>query len=401
MEHRHYIFPEEIIQNTAEYHFQRHNSASKIIYQIILVSLTVAIFAMFFVKVDVNVRSAGIFRSMQERNEIKPLVAGRIDSVFIRENGHVRAGQILLTIKRESLEGQSDLLDLQQEDLGAQLADLEKLINAYKRNDWSKKLDLQSGVYTQQYSLFMQRIVEAKSRYSLARKNFERYQYLYQNQAVSALEYDEVKLGLDNVKNELGLIGETQGSRWQTELSNLKMQSRELSSKDEQFSNEKGFYTLRAAVSGSVQQLKGIQSGSLVSANERLGEISPDSGLIAEMYVLPKDIGLLRIGTKARFQIDTYNYNQWGMVDGKVISISNDIFMENGQQPFFKVRCLLDKHELQLKNGYVGKIKKGMTLQARFFVTRRTLFQLLYDKADDWLNPNLMNKEAETKNASL
>jgi multidrug resistance efflux pump len=401
MEHRHYIFPEEIIQNTAEYHFQRHNSASKIIYQVILVSLTVAILAMFFVKVDVNVRSAGIFRSMQERNEIKPLVAGRIDSVFIRENGHVQAGQILLTIKRESLEGQSDLLDLQQEDLGAQLADLEKLINAYKRNDWSKKLDLQSGVYTQQYSLFMQRIVEAKSRYSLARKNFERYQYLYQNQAVSALEYDEVKLGLDNVKNELGLIGETQGSRWQTELSNLKMQSRELSSKDEQFSNEKGFYTLRAAVSGSVQQLKGIQSGSLVSANELLGEISPDSGLIAEMYVLPKDIGLLRIGTKARFQIDTYNYNQWGMVDGKVISISNDIFMENGQQPFFKVRCLLDKHELQLKNGYVGKIKKGMTLQARFFVTRRTLFQLLYDKADDWLNPNLMNKEAETKNASL
>jgi len=30
-----------------------------------------------------------------------------------------------------------------------------------------------------------------------------------------------------------------------------------------------------------------------------------------------------------------------------------------------------------------------MTLRALFFVTRRTLFQLLYDKADDWLNPNV------------
>lgn len=111
--------------------------------------------------------------------------------------------------------------------------------------------------------------------------------------------------------------------------------------------------------------------------------------MIAETYVLPRDIGLLRVGTKARFQVDAYNYNQWGMVSGSVLSISNDIFMENGKQPYFKVRCLLDQHQLKLKNGYVGKIKKGMTLQARFFVTRRTLFQLLYDKADDWLNPNV------------
>ena len=129
-----------------------------------------------------------------------------------------------------------------------------------------------------------------------------------------------------------------------------------------------------------------------------LGEISPDSGLIAETYVAPKDIGLLKIGTKARFQIDAYNYNEWGMATGKITSISSDIFMQNGAQPFFKVRCLLDKNSLNLKNGYVGKIKKGMTLQARFFVTRRTLFQLLYDKADDWLNPNVI---PENKAATL
>jgi HlyD family secretion protein len=67
--------------------------------------------------------------------------------------------------------------------------------------------------------------------------------------------------------------------------------------------------------------------------------------------------------------------------------------MDNGKQPYFKVRCSLDQHELSLKNGYVGKIRKGMTLQARFFVTRRTLFQLLYDKADDWLNPNVTTNQ--------
>jgi len=39
-----------------------------------------------------------------------------------------------------------------------------------------------------------------------------------------------------------------------------------------------------------------------------------------------------------------------------------------------------------------------MTLQARFLVTERTLFQLLYDKADDWLNPNLIATEETPQN---
>jgi HlyD family secretion protein len=39
------------------------------------------------------------------------------------------------------------------------------------------------------------------------------------------------------------------------------------------------------------------------------------------------------------------------------------------------------------RNGVKGNLKKGMTFQARFILTKRSLFQLLYDKADDWMNP--------------
>lgn len=398
MDQEHYIFPQEFIENTAEFHFHSHNSGTKIIYQAILLLLIVFFLGLFFIKVDVNVKSTGLLRSVEERNDIKPLVAGRIDSVFVTENKHVKAGQVLLTIKRESLEGKNDLVQLQQKDIRAQIEDLDRLINAYKKNDWSKKLQLQSGIYHQQYTFYQQRIAEARSRYASAKINYDRYLYLFNRNAISAAEFDEVKLKLMNIQNEISLIGEDQGSKWQTELNGLKIQTRQLHSEDEQYTEQKEFYTLKAAVTGSVQQLKGIQPGSLISANELLGEISPDSKMIAETYVLPKDIGLLRVGTKAKFQIDAYNYNQWGMVSGKVISISSDIFTDGGKQPYFKVRCQLDHYQLKLKNGYVGRIKKGMTLQARFFVTRRTLFQLLYDQADDWLNPNETAASAEGGN---
>jgi HlyD family secretion protein len=53
---------------------------------------------------------------------------------------------------------------------------------------------------------------------------------------------------------------------------------------------------------------------------------------------------------------------------------------------------MLDNPILRLKSGQEGEIKKGMTFNARFVIARRSLFQLLYDKVDDWLNP-LVQKE--------
>ncbi|WP_234461911.1 hypothetical protein [Pedobacter segetis] len=70
------------------------------------------------------------------------------------------------------------------------------------------------------------------------------------------------------------------------------------------------------------------------------------------------------------------------------MDISDDILMAD-KQPVFKVKCSLDQGFLKLKNGYKGKLKKGMTFNARFMVTERSLYQLLYDKVDDWVNPNL------------
>jgi HlyD family secretion protein len=61
--------------------------------------------------------------------------------------------------------------------------------------------------------------------------------------------------------------------------------------------------------------------------------------------------------------------------------------------PFFKVRCSLEQKSLLLKNGYKGYLKKGMTLTGRFMLIRRSLFQLLYDKTDSWLNPKMSTYE--------
>jgi HlyD family secretion protein len=114
--------------------------------------------------------------------------------------------------------------------------------------------------------------------------------------------------------------------------------------------------------------------------------ISPENSLIAEVIVPAKHIGMLFIGMPVKIQMDAFDYNQWGMVSGRITGISDDYHLVNNA-PVFKVKCTLDTPFLRLKNGTTGLIKKGMTLNARFIIASRTLFQLLYQKSDDWLNP--------------
>ncbi|TWR24196.1 HlyD family efflux transporter periplasmic adaptor subunit [Mucilaginibacter achroorhodeus] len=381
------IFPAEFMSNTAEFHFQKYNPKSNILYRMVLGFVLVAFAAIFFVKVNINVKSLGTIKSTTERTDLKALVSGRIDSMNLKENMRVTKGQILVKLTAAAINEQQQSAVTQQGEYTAQLADLEVLTNMAQKNNWSKKPQLASSLYGQQFALLLQKARDAKATLELASKNNNRYDYLFRNKAISAAEYDAVHLQYQNALSALQLIYDDQASIWQADLNNLKSKLRSLASEGKYIEQEKDLYTLRAPVSGTLQNLKGVQTGSVIAGNEVIAEISPDNGMIAEVYVLPKDVGLIRPDNKVNFQVDAFNYNQWGLLTGKVITVSNDIFTDSKQQPYFKVRCLLDKTELKLKNGYAGHIKKGMTLQANFFVTRRTLFQLLYDKTSDWLNP--------------
>lgn len=386
------LFPAEIVEFTAEYHFNKHNPRTLIVYQLSLLLVVAAFVSLFLVKVDVSVKGAGVLRSVQEDHVIKAIVSGRIEEVLVGENQRVEAGQVLAKIRTDILDQEKDLLLSQRSDLSSQLGDLHKLTRLLRQRDVKQRPMLSSAMYSQQFTLFWQRVSKLQNQLDLAEKNFERYSQLYHNRVISAAEYDEASYTYQQAKTELELAYDEQASLWQQDLNGLRLKTGELGARINQVNKEQELYILQAPASGTLQSVKGLTQGSMISANEILAEVSPDSGLIAEAYILPRDIGYLRAGTPVNLQIESYDYNQWGMATGEISSISADIFTDRGQ-PYFKVRCLLNEDRLMLKNGYEGKLHKGMTLQARFFVTRRTLFQLIYDKADDWLNPNVISAQ--------
>jgi HlyD family secretion protein len=245
---------------------------------------------------------------------------------------------------------------------------------------------LRTQLYGQQAAQFHYQQQQLRSQLQKSARELATSQRLYAGKVIARIELEDKTFAYRKLLDEARVLTETQRSQWQTDLNTHRAALAELRERQQQLSQERRLYSLTAPVAGTVQQLAGKYAGSYVQAGELLGTISPDGNLLAECYVSPKDIGFLRVGMPVRFQIDAFDYNQWGMVEGQVDDIGQDFVLVQ-ERPVFKVRCRLNRSYLQLKNGYRGTLRKSMTVRARFQLAERSLWQLLFDKADDWLNP--------------
>ncbi|WP_065219344.1 MULTISPECIES: HlyD family efflux transporter periplasmic adaptor subunit [Butyricimonas] len=147
-----------------------------------------------------------------------------------------------------------------------------------------------------------------------------------------------------------------------------------------------GKYTVCSPISGVCVNTGKLVEGLRVLLGQQLMEIVPDSEFCVECNVLSKDIGLLRVGLPCKILVDAYNYNQWGMLNGVLIEISEQPIMSY-QGMAYKVYCSVSENFLELKNGYRGYLKRGMSVNCRFVINRRRIIDLLYDKVENWINP--------------
>jgi HlyD family secretion protein len=379
------IFPAEIANLTTEGHFNRHYNNSKIIYLMTLLAISIGFISLFFIRVDVSVEGTGILTPSAERNVVKAPVAGRIDKVYFKLNQPVAAGDILFTVQTNVIDEQSGYLMRKSSDLQQRINDLSALVT--QKNNFNTQLSLRTSIYRQQQNLYIQQLKEADLALENALVSFNRNRQLHEKRVLSDAEFEKFVYEKDRATSKRKLVQEQQISQWQNDLANLKTELSEIHSQRDKYKQELDFYTVRAPIKGSIQQFSGLLSGNFVSAGETVAEISPDSGLIATVNILPKDIGLISLNQPVRFQIDAFNYNEWGVAHGTVFDISRDVYLDENQSPYFQVKCSLKENALRSNNGYEGTLKKGLGFQARFMVAKRSLFQLLYDKVDDWLDP--------------
>lgn len=120
-----------------------------------------------------------------------------------------------------------------------------------------------------------------------------------------------------------------------------------------------------------------------------------NQNLIATCYVDPSDIRMVAPDQKVKIQIDALDHKEWGFLDASIIGISSEMIIKDGSSGYFLVECRPETCLLKHKNGVTAILKSGMNFSARIIITQRSLFNLLFDKADNWYNAGKVNSEKE------
>ncbi|PWJ53594.1 HlyD family secretion protein [Dyadobacter jejuensis] len=380
------LFPDDVLDNSIEGYLPCVAVRSQWIYAVTVAAIILALFSLPFIYIDISVESRGSLRTSNEKTELRSLVSGVIRNVSVSENQSVSKGKVLYEISSQELSSRIQLNRDQQDQKNAYIHDLEKLVKLDKSGLYMEHV-FGTSLYAQQFFSFQSKMQENLFHQQKIKKELDADRKLFKERVIAMREFDSKEFEHTQLVAQYESAFRQQKGQWQSDLSSQRADLQQLSAEEKQFAEQRKNYVVNAPVAGTMQQISGKYAGSFIQAGESLGIISPDdSMIIAECYVSPQDIGLIKKGQYVLFRMDTFNYNEWGMVKGKVTDIAQD-FTILQDQPVFKVKCTLQKKKLQLKNGYKVTLTKGLSLRAEFVIARRSLYQLIYDKADDWLNP--------------
>jgi len=340
-----------------------------------------------FINVDVSVQARGYFQSEIEKQVVYTTFQGKIIFTSIRNGKAVKKGDTLLVIDSETVRAQHTALIQRKAENDESIIDLEKLTKINSLENQSVYTSLVTQKYRAEFANLRNQQSIQFQKYKKKKTEHDRNELLYHQQIIPKIDYENSLFLLISERDNLDQILLSQKSLWQSDLTIRRNESVKLLADMKQCSEELSNRIVLSPTGGEIIQSSDIQTGSIVTPGQKIAEISPEGELVATCFVKPADIGLIHENQKVKIQIDAFNYNEWGMLQGDIIDISDDMIIENGSEAYFRVKCKPEKTFLSLKNGIKAEIKKGMSLNTRIVVIQRSLFNLLFDKADKWFNP--------------
>ena len=358
---------------------------SRIIYHLCLLLIAGVLISLPLVRVQVSVTGKGIIRPRQEKANIIPVTSGMVEEVYVSEGDYIKMSDPILKVRSFDAAGNLQLLKMELSDTDQYIDDLKGMLSDPVKVPARQK-------FRTAWKEYCHHLDYLTLMYEKAHREWARQTGLHKGGLISDKEYDDLTFSKNKAKQDRVRFMSESRRAWQeghtTYLDRKRLLTKQIQQTEEQIRRS----MINAPVSGSLEEFSGIFPGSVLQAGEIIGVISPDSKLIGEMYMQSKDIAYLSTGQEVSIQVDAFPSREWGRIKAEIFEISNDYIWLN-QQAVYRVKCRFPNKRLVLKNGYEGELIKGMTFQARCLIASRSLFQLLTDKADDWLDPAISSQK--------
>jgi len=167
-----------------------------------------------------------------------------------------------------------------------------------------------------------------------------------------------------------------QHQRVLSELVDVEAELAELAESKQGIENKLKELVVLAPVDGVIQSIK-VDPASIVKAGETFIELVPaGDSLIVEAIIKPSERGYIKAGQQVLIKVDTYNFTQFGSVEGAISSVSATTFANEDGAAYYLAKVKLSKH-------YVGndpvqhQLLPGMTVVADITTGEKTLAQYL------------------------
>lgn len=377
--------PESDPINTLENLIHKNKIKGPSLYLLVLVVMVVVLFLLPRLSIDITSQSRGMIRPQSESIAINAAVGGKLNYFDMDNNQLVRQGDTLLAITVDGIANEI-----------AQIDSI-KLINSSLKKDLICLLQrrynqVETTAMSERLRAYLTEKAMLENELKSARLQYKRYKKLHANHVIALSEFEEYEQQLTKASESLRLFVQKQRLAWELERQELSEKLKQANIRSSVLSSNLKDHYLIAPIDGILEQVRGLEIGAVIIPSEQVAVISPEDELIAENIVLPKDIGWIKVGQPVRFQLDAFPYQDWGTLEGYVKEIDKNITLSNNQA-YFRVSCGFKNTRLVLSNGYHAEISKGMTLTTSYFIIRRNIYSLIFDKLEDWLNPRKIRAE--------
>lgn len=351
---------------------------------------------LFFGKVDIVVSARGKVIPDGEIKIIQPLETGVVKEIHVKEGDFVKQGQTLIEIdtsttqpQLQSLQANLDYINTERQRLKGEI--VQNAENSYTQNELAKSAyaDLQNQLASKNHEIKRLREDIANYQKQLTLNLDKERRMRDVEDIISRNDLDKVHVENMDYRGRIASLNEQIRSiqkdadyirtnfRTQnlTQLADRDKQANELEANIKEIEFKKQQQNIISPVDGYVNTMLVHTIGGVVTPAEKVISIVPaDSPLSIKVSVLNKDIGFVKEGMPVQVKIDTFDFQKYGMIEGKVKKVSKDSVEDEKQGLIYDVFITPVTKTLRV-DGIDQPISTGMGLSAEIKTGKRRIIE--------------------------
>lgn len=398
-----------------------------------LVTVPIILFMALFLcwmvvtEVDEVVRGEGKVIPSSQTKVLQHLEGGIIEEIYVKEGESVKKGDPIYKLKNATSQADSNQKEISLLALKAQSERLNAQVN-FTKLSFSKEIEdalmaeNEAKIFKQEMQNFNDelsslkdklaqsrlekkqketRLAHLKMELKTAKENLAISQKLLKQGATSKRQYLEVLAKKQSVSTQIAdirgdipimieKISEAENniksfrskytSKWLKKLSEVETKIKKLSQQQYAQSDREERKVVVSPVNGEVQKLYFHTIGGVVKAGDRIAEITPiDDNLIIKANIKTNDRGQVVVGQDVSIEITAYNYAKFGLLKGKLISISPDSFEDRKGGSHYEVKVKAKKDAFAKDK----PIMPGMVARINILTGKKTIFEYILKPLKD------------------